>query len=189
VAVQRTCKQCRTPLQGRATTWCDACRPGRSNRKTLAEAARKRGERERAEQILRAGKAVGSLTDTAPTGPAAWAALILASHLAATQSLATAWARAGLQDSGLDPAAVEREARAEYGDLIELRAEGMQRLGWILAVQALARLGPAIPELPVGQVASTVKGVVDALERLQNSVRPTFGSVSIVWDFGEEADA
>ena len=174
MVTSRTCQNCQAPLQGRAQKWCDACRPGRSNRRTLAEAARKRGDEERAQAILQRGKTAGG-TDADPEG---WGALLYAAALTATDDRRRAARIAGVTYSP----ELDAQAREEWGDLIAQRAEGMQRLGYMLMTQALARLGPAMASMPVGQLGSTAKAVVDALERLQTAIKPTFGDVTVVLD-------
>jgi len=173
---KKTCKGCGTPLIGRAYKWCDECRPGKSNRKVIAEIARANGDHERAE------KASGSKGSklSATVDYEAWGALLLASGLAITDDLDRARRLAGLpevSDEQLEE--LETEARQRWPDVIEMRTEGFQRVGFLLAQTGMIQLMPQLAQLPANQVAPAVKSVVDALEKIQNGVSPSFGDFNV----------
>lgn len=161
-------------LTGRATKWCDEHRPDRSNRKRVAEAHARAGDTERARRVLEAGRtSSGGASDAS-----GWDALLYAAALTCTDDRLRAARVAGVEYTD----ELDAQARAEWADLIEQRAEGMQRLIYIAMTQSLARLTASVPSLPVGQLGSTLKAVVEAAERLQTAIKPTFGDVQVVLD-------
>ena len=169
---------------GRRPKYCPAHLPRKAggNRKRQAQRAMVAGYGDELSRLI-----AGVAGDEDQARAIAWAPLLYAAALCATSDPSRARIMAGLPD-GMDLVALEAQARDEYSELIAMSAAGMQRLGWVLAVQALARLAPQMAVIPSGQLASSLKAIVDALERLQTAVRPTFGSVEITWDFGPQAD-
>ena len=104
--------------------------------------------------------------------------MLLAAGLAITDDVEKAARMMGLPED-LDLEEIEAEARTHFSDVIEQKSEGYQRLCLTAATVTLARLLPSIGQLPVGQLGPTLKSLMDAAERLQGAVAPTFGGITV----------
>lgn len=174
-AGKKTCVKCGVVLTGRAWRYCDDCRPNRSNRKLVAETAAANGDHERAARIL-GRSAAGAELDVG-----AWGSLMLAGGLAVTSDVERARRMAGLPE--MDPGELtqlETEARHRWAEVIDLRTEGFQRVAFLLAQQGMIQLLPRVGALPPNQIAPTVKSIVDALDKIQSGVAPSFGPFNLV---------
>lgn len=170
----RSCVGCGTGLGGRAQKWCDACRPDRANRRRLAKIAAANGDHERAASILKQRPPSSS----APTTDLEeWASLRLAGALGLTSDLEHARKIAGLPKMPrADLRKLQARAEKEWPDVIALRTEGFQKVGFAAVMQSWIALLPQLHELPANQIAPAAKAVMDGLEKMQTGLAPTYGA-------------
>lgn len=160
-------------MGSRAVKWCPECNPDRTNRRKRA----RRIEREEGGEAARLlGSNVQKLAADAGDFEAV-APLLLAGALAVARNVRHAWRLAGLP--GEPDEAVVDAAREDYADVIELKAEGFQRVGFALVMRMWTQLFARASELPANQLSPATKGIMDSLEKLQTSVSPTFGSFNV----------
>ncbi|MEO1172672.1 MAG: hypothetical protein AAFX94_11580 [Myxococcota bacterium] len=151
----------------------------------MAETAAANGDHERAAAILGRGQASSGVFG--PNGHlvpqanvADWGPLMLAGGLAVTDDLDRARRMAGLPEMGeAELAELEEEAREKWGDVIAMRTEGFQKVGFLVAQLGMLQLMPKLQTLPANQIAPAVKSIVDALEKIQGGVAPSFGPFNL----------
>ena len=109
----------------------------------------------------------------------AYATQLIAAGLTFTDDPKRAARMMGVPDD-VDAVAVAEQARKRYAKLIAGDSKGHQQLGLQLASVAMAKLLPALNEMPVGQIAPTLKAVLDSIERLQSDLNTEFEDWEIV---------
>lgn len=150
---------------------------GPGNKARDARAAASRGELEKA-RTIRGGDADNGLAD--PVVSEALRPAMLAAALSLTTNARQAARIAGLGDlDAKELRVLEKEARRDFGPLIEGSASAISAVGFATLSLALLRSIEGLNRISPSQRASSARSVVDVLERLSTAAKPSFGAMEI----------